>query len=560
MFMPRQQRGSTKVLVPWRGAVSLLAIALLATGCATAGVAIGTWPGSSLPPDVDEEVLEEGSDAEASRAVAEVWAAAREVQEVGARLSFTFWSEHGALTLTGYMATGRSGRLGGKVDEKATLHALATTLRSFAQHRTGMSQVTLERQETQWKIGYARLSEPRPSEAKTLPVRSAGLPVEAMRSTTESLRRLLRAVDVPEGAEARVEVAAHLEDGRAEEWELQRFEITSRNPSGPPHEPRPPAADEAAAVVLPFTQGLGKRTVCLRLKLSRPWSSRWAGGWVEEARVLRPPPTPQADAEFAVQYRMMHEDILRRWREETKEGFAWVTREGAEELAVWYAGGILTKGLGWLGARSLPAVMTALRRGGAAGAGWLRTTLSRLSVEKKKSFERLWAKVQLEGKQSLSRDERAELRGLMEALEQLARTPLDSSEKVRLRAEARKAYKRLHPHLEQALDAGGADLPIHHRRGLEYAHLFADEDINGAANLIMLTKDVHVRVNRLWSKFRQARPQATAEDVETVARTIDDRFKPWLNQPGALPNAPYSLDAAEEAALHHLRRLFAGLD
>lgn len=330
-MLTSSQRGFTKALCAWHRVASLLAAALLATGCATAGAASGTWAGASLPPDVDEDVLEEGAEAEATRAVAEVWAAARGVQEVGARLSFTFWSEHGALTLTGYMATGRSGRQGGKVDEKATLHTLATALRSFAQHRTGMSQVTLEREETQWKVGY---------------------------------------------------------------------------------------------------------------------------GWVEEARVLRLPSAPQPDAEFAAQYRLMHEDILRRWREETKEGMAWVAREGAEELALWYVGGILTKGVGWLGARTLPAVMTALRRGGAASAGWLRTTLSRLSVEKKKTFERLWTKVQLEGKQALSSDERTELRGLMEGLEQLVRKPLDASEKVRLRAEARKVYKRLHPHLEQALDSG----------------------------------------------------------------------------------------------------------
>jgi hypothetical protein len=82
---------------------------MLAAGCAMAGAARGDWPGPGLPPDMDEEVLEEGAEAEASRAVAEVWAVASGVQEVGARLSFTFWSERGALTLTGYTATGRGG-------------------------------------------------------------------------------------------------------------------------------------------------------------------------------------------------------------------------------------------------------------------------------------------------------------------------------------------------------------------------------------------------------------------------------------------------------------------
>jgi hypothetical protein len=360
---------------------------MLAAGCAMAGAARGDWPGPGLPPDMDEEVLEEGAEAEASRAVAEVWAVASGVQEVGARLSFTFWSERGALTLTGYTATGRGGPPGRRVDGPATRGTLDTLLRSFAQQRTGMAQVTLEREEAQWKVDFARLPEPRPPEAKTLPVRRTGLPAELMVSATKGLGPLLKAVDVPSGGEALVEVEVRLEDGRLEEWELQRFEVTRRNNEGGGSKSSPRAEDDATMVVLPFTQGLGERTVRLRLKMARPRDAQWTGGWVEEARVLRLPPPPELNAEFATEYRLMHEDILRRWREETKEGAAWVAREGAEELALWFVGGIATKGLGWLGARSLPTVMAALRRGGEASAGWLRTTLSRMPVERKRSSD-----------------------------------------------------------------------------------------------------------------------------------------------------------------------------
>ncbi|HEX8703485.1 MAG TPA: hypothetical protein VF815_31905, partial [Myxococcaceae bacterium] len=112
-------------------------------------------------------------------------------------------------------------------------------------------------------------------------------------------------------------------------------------------------------------------------------------------------------------------------------------------------------------------------------------------AEQKKAFERLWAKVQLEGKQALSSDERAELRGLMEGIEQLVKAPLDRVQKKKLRAEAREVYKKLHPQFARALDQHGADLPIHHRRGLEHAHLFPDEDINAASSLIMVPREAH---------------------------------------------------------------------
>jgi hypothetical protein len=135
--------------------------------------------------------------------------------------------------------------------------------------------------------------------------------------------------------------------------------------------------EEAIAVLLPFTQGLGERTVHLELKLTVPPASRHAHGWAEQASVERPLAPAELNASFVAEYRALHEDILRRWREESRERAIWVTRQGAEELAVWYAGGILLRGLGWLGSKVAPTVLRALQRGGATAAGWLRTTLTR---------------------------------------------------------------------------------------------------------------------------------------------------------------------------------------
>jgi hypothetical protein len=357
-----------------------------------------------------------------------------------------------------------------------------------------------------------------------------------------------------------VEVAIHLEDGRVEKWEPLLFDVTRRRSEGLIRQPDPHMLNEATAVLLPFTQGIGERTVHLRLRLALPHGAQRASGWVEVARVVRPLPPPGTNAEFVTEYRALHEDILRRWREDTKEGSAWVARHGVQELTYWYVGGVVLKGTAWLGARVAPTVLRALRRGGQAAAGWLRTTLSRVPVDKRQAFERLWTKVQLEGKRSLSKTERDDLRDLMEDIERIVTTPLDINAKKKLRADGREAYKRLHPHFAKVLNEKGAELPIHHRRQLEHAHLFPEEDINSADNLAMVMDDVHDRLNALWNKFRRARPQATAQEVKAATKAIDDQFQPWYHQPSEPPHLPYSLREAEETALQNLRRLFPGLE
>lgn len=542
-----------------RHAIFLMAAMVLTVGCGTTGTVRHGGSGRDLPPDMDEEVLQESTEAEATYAVARLWTVASGVQEVGAHLSFTFWSERGALTLTGYSARNRSGPSGQSVDAVATQRELDTLLRRFAQQHTGTVEVTLERRESRWNVGYAQREGPQPPEAKTLPVRRAGVPVETVVPITHGMSGLLDAVEVPTGGEAHVELAVHLEDGRIEQRELRRLEITRRGTSEGTRKPSPAVAAEVIAVLIPMTQGIGERTVHLRMRLQHSQGAQQVSGWVEDARLERPVPPAGTNAEFVAEYRAMHEDILRRWREETEEGAQWVARRGTEELAAWYAGGVILKGVGWLGLKTLPTVMRVLRRGGEAATGWLRTTLSRLPGEKKKAFERLWAKVQLDGKQALSSEERAELRGLMEGIEQLTRTPLARDEKKRLRETARDSYKRLRPQFAKVLDEQGQNLPIHHRRQLEHAHLFPEEDINSANNLVMVTEKVHKRLNVLWTRFRKARPQATSEEVDKAARVIDGQFQPWYHQPAEPLQVPYSLKEAEEAALEKLQKLFPDL-
>jgi hypothetical protein len=318
-------------------------------------------------------------------------------------------------------------------------------------------------------------------------------------------------------------------------------------------------AGEALQVLLPFTPGIGPRTVRMRLALEHGPGTSEAHGYVESADVVRPPPPPGLDADFAAEYRAMHEDILRRWREETREGAEWVGRRGVEELALWYAGGILARGAGLFAAKAVPTVMRALGRGGEAAGGWLRSALVRMSTAERKAFERLWTKVQLEGRRALSATERQELRALMEGLERLAAEPLERQTKGELRRMARRYYAKLHPDLAPLLASEPTKYPIHHRRPLQYAHLFPAEDINAASNLVMLREAVHERVNAVWRRFSQARPKATAQEVERVASAIDARFKQWYHRADEPLHVPYSVEDAEAEVIKELGRLFSGL-
>ncbi len=410
--------------------------------------------------------------AEATLALSRMWSVAGSVQQVGSRLSFSFWSERGALTLVDYSATGREGALGLPIDADGFQEELAHVLTRFAQRHTGLVLLTLERQQARWTVSYSTSDQPRPPEAKTLPVRRAGLPASEVSALSLAVRHVLSGVQVPAGSQARLEVELSLEDGRAEDWRLRLFEITHSGTGGASRTLASAVVEEVIAVLLPFTQGLGPRTVRLDLRLALSPGAPQAHGWVEQAFVERPPAPDELNAAFVTEYRAMHEDIIRRWREESRQGGVWVARQGFEELAVWYVGGIVLRGLGWLGAKVAPTVVRALRRSKDAAAGWLRTTLIRLSPEKRQAFERLWTKVQLEGRKSLSTGERDELRSLMESVERLIHTPLDDRAKKRLRERAREAYKNAHPEIARLLDEMGAELPIHHRYPLEHAHLF----------------------------------------------------------------------------------------
>ncbi len=346
-----------------------------------------------------------------------------------------------------------------------------------------------------------------------------------------------------------------LEDGRLAGWELREVRRTIEGRGGSSRPLSPEVAGHLVQVLLPFTEGLGKRTVRVVLRAEHGLGEAQARGRVESAQVVREVQLPGPSW-----YLSMHEATLLRWRERVVEGAAWLSQRGVEELALWLAFGIIAKGVGFFATEGLEWVTKALGREPEVVAGWLRTSLIRLSTEERATFAQLWQKVALEGEQALSRSERKALRGLFVRLEEAIQQPLSEHLRNSLRREAREYYMELYPQFAKLLEAQGKLLPIHHRRPLQYAHLFPDENINAAENLTVLQSYVHKEINVLWGRFRKARPNPTADEVRRAAEIIDRQFESWYHRVDDPPGLLKTADGAREAALRELRSRFPGLD
>jgi hypothetical protein len=502
---------------------------------------------------------EEARRAETQRALAWMVGVASGVREVGARLVFTFWVHEGALTPLDYQEQAGGGSTGRMVEAHVLERELRPLFTRPLGRSTGEVVLTLRREEGRWAVAYdATRQGTRPAEAKTLAVGRRGTPSATFLAVHEAMRKGLRAVQVWEGGAARVEVAVELEDGRLTGWELVQARHTRQGTGGSARALSSEVAGHAVQVVLPFTEGLGPRTVRLVLRVEHRAGEAEARGRVEEAWVERP------SLEWALTperswYHAMHEATLLRWREGVYEGSAWLAEKGVEEAALWFVGGMVGKGLGSFMAKGLEWVPKALGREPEASAGWLRSALKRLPNQEQKAFERLWRKVALEGEQALTRGEREALRGLFVRLERVVQEPLNPDLKETLRDQAREYYKELYPQFARFLKDLGSELPIHHRRPLQYAHLFPADDINAAENLAMLRKYVHQEINSLWVRFRKARPNPTADEVRRAAEIIDGHFEPWYHRVDGPPGLSRTAGEAREAALRELRSHFAGL-
>jgi hypothetical protein len=249
--------------------------------------------------------------------------------------------------------------------------------------------------------------------------------------------------------------------------------------------------------LLPFTRGLGERTVALTLMgehrqgEARP---RWV---VVEARTLEPPPPPAEVADFHKEYRALHEHIIFEFQEQTREYAIQAASFTAEQIAYTVVGGMLLKGIVVTLRVAAPTVTAMLAQGGKGAVRWFRTLLVRAGPEERVLLERLWLKVEAQGFKSLSAVEKQRLNALMGRLERVLSTPLDTHTKGKLRGLARQEYFTVHyPEFAKLLGKKQIKFyEVHHIYQMEYAHLFPRLDINGKANLAGVHQQVHYSIS-----------------------------------------------------------------
>jgi hypothetical protein len=444
---------------------------------------------------------------------------------------------------------------GAPVDREPFVRNFARNLPTLLGVQAREAVLTLERGETRWSLSLdAKPKDSAPAEARTLPLLRPGVAPGTYQQGMETARALARLMEVPTGGRATLVAEVTLEDDRVTGWEVKRLEVSGEGR-------RQPADDHAVSAVLhallPFTSGLGVRTVRLEWEGVHPRDALRPNWGVVEAGTLRPPPPPEEVEDIAGEYRAMHERILREWREETREAAVLLAGFTTEQLAWWFVGGFLTQRALVLFKAVAPTLASVLSKGGTHAVQWFRTLLLRMSPAERAVLQRLWLKAETGGLEALTVAERAEFRALMGRLETLLHTPLkDKAAKTALRTWARRDYfQTYHPKLSKALGDAVEDYEVHHVLPLEYAHLFPKLDINGKTNLIGLHADVHHSVNKLWSTVRTTSRPLSANDVTSVADIINKRYGRWFHTIYEPAKNGSALAEAEQAALKAIQRL-----
>jgi hypothetical protein len=555
-----------------------LAVVLVLQGCATTPPGGGRWAlhrGTSVPGEPLEkespvrrgpvskgeewEALAGARRAEVESTLRQVWGVAQGVEDMGARLEFTFWVEGGALTLMAWKRTAPGMEAGAPTSEEAFARGLRNLLVLLTEQRTGALVLTLYRERSGWRTQYEAVTvEAPPEEARAWPERRGGYSAETLTAVHGMARQVVRLLRVPAGGSARQRVEVRLEDDRLTGWEPGTYEASQ---GGSARLADAQVAEALTLAVLPFTRGLGPRTVRLEVvgrHVDSSNTSRWHVEQVEQAETLRPEPLP-AEVEDAVrEYRELHAYIFRQYREEMVDVVVLAGTFTLEEVALWVLGGVVGKGLHVLFKAVAPTVVRMFARG-SESVRWLRTLLIRAGPQDQRLLRRLWVKAETQGFEALTVAERSELTALMGRLEKTLVTPLDKDAKDLLRKHARKSFYDSHPsELSRVLiDANGDRYDIHHVIPLEHAHLLPEVDINALVYLKAAADPVHSSISKVWASFsRSLDSKVKPEQVMKMVDVVDHHYHRWYNQ--FFDGTKVSQDAlfrSEQAALHDVERL-----
>ena len=408
----------------------------------------------------------------------------------------------------------------------------------------------MQRERHGWSLRALTTSESsKPLEARTLPVRRTGVTADTLAQAHAVAIQLARALRVPDGGNATVLADVLLDDERVLGATTARYE----SQGGPPiREPSPELAAQLTQALLPFTHGLGPRTVRLTLVAEHRQQERHARWHVVEAGTLRP--ATEAPPDLVAEHYALYERILREWREETQDAFLQAGVTSTEFLATWFISSLALRGGIAIFEAVAPRLAPILARGGSEAVAWFRSFLARVRPMEREQFHRLWTKAQTQG---LSVAEKEQLRKLMARFEKLLDTKLDRTASNDLRKMAHSDfYGKHHTDLARLLiDDDGLSYPVHHRIPLEYAHLFQRLNINARENLWGVHKLVHEGINNVWTTFRRAKGKATAEDVRKAADIVDRHFGRWFNQRYEVGHSASALAKAEADALDEVKAL-----
>jgi hypothetical protein len=495
--------------------------------------------------------------AEVEWALAQMGALASGEEQVGTVLRFTFWVERGALTLLSHHRGMTGAERGSSVKVEALTGELRKLLTLLAERRTGALTFTLHRERSRWRVDYEASSLEEPPEAKQRPARRTGYPDGTLLAVQTMAKQVVRLLQVPAGASARMTVEVALDDDRLTGWTPGPYQAESGGTVRPANDR---AVESLTLAMLPFMHGLGPRSVRLALSGTHEGTSATSQWRVERAETIRPVPPDEAVEDVLREYHLLHAEIFHRYREEMVDSVALAGAFSLEQVALCVVGGLVGKGLHVAFETVAPVVMRVVSRGGVAGMRWLRTQLIRAGRKDQELLRRLFAKVETEGVTSLSATERNELTQLLRRMEQTLTVKLDRDAKNAIRAKAQDDfYGVFHPELKEVLrNAKGRQYDIHHLIPLEYAHFFPELDINAAANLRALGTPVHKKINNIWTSFRTALGEdATPQQVQQMANITQRHFEGWFNKVYEPGQSDALLEKATVAALDDVRTLLA---
>ncbi|WP_375769630.1 hypothetical protein NR798_01740 [Archangium gephyra] len=535
-------------------------LALLLQACATTGAMDGIEPEEDLPTEEtgrdlnppwearNEETDEEARRAEATEALSGMRGVASHVEEADVELVFRFWAQNGVLSLLSWKRGAGGAHLAKKADSFAP--GFEDHLPTYVRARIGELVLTLHRQRSTWSLRSLTTSEnSKPLEARTLPMRRTGVTADTLAQAHAVATQVSRGLRVPDGGNATAWVEVRLDDDRVLDATTARYD----SHGGPPvREPSPELVAQLTQGILPFTQGIGPRTLRLRLEAEHRRTEQHAHWRVMEAGTLRP--APEASPDLVAEHYALYERILREWREETQDAFVQAGVTSTEFLATWFISSLALRGGLALFEAVAPRLAPILARGGSEAVAWFRYFLARVRPAEREQFHLLWTKAQTRG---LSVAEKEQFRKLMARFEKLLDARLDRDASNELRRMAQKDfYGKLHTNLAKLLiDDDGFLYPVHHRLPLEYAHLFHRLNINARENLWGVHKLVHEGINNIWTSFRRAKGKATEEDVRKVAAIVDRHFGRWVNQRYDVGRSASALAKAEADALEEVKLL-----